>query len=84
MLLDWSDRDHWNGGNVAPCRWCGFGCWTLDDARRPAHKSCVEARLPSEPTEQRAPQFMDLAAIISELGGKCPTCQCLICQCEVP
>lgn len=43
--LDWSHRDHWNGGKRAPCRLCKRPTFLLDDAGRPAHKTCVEAAL---------------------------------------
>ena len=81
MLLDWRDPAHWNNGRTEPCRWCGRGCWTLDDAGRPAHKSCVETLFPPTP-DQEPPEFLDLAAIIASLGGKCVVCGRFICMCE--
>ena len=83
MLLDWSDPAHWNNGHTEPCRWCGRGCWTLDSAGRVAHKACEEAQLePTPDQEPSPPQFLDLAAIIDSLGGKCPVCGRFICGCE--
>jgi hypothetical protein len=85
MLLDWRDPSHWNGGKVVPCRWCGRGCWTLDDAGRPAHKSCVEAQL--EPIEGAGEVVSTVAALTAAdialiLGPKCPVCRQFICGCE--
>lgn len=43
--LDWSDAAHWNGGRRDPCHLCGMPAFLLDDAGRPAHKTCVEGEL---------------------------------------
>ena len=84
MLLDWSNTSHWNRGQSATCRWCDHGCWTLDSAGRPAHKSCIEALCEPDPTPTEPVKFLDLGGIISALGGKCPVCYLFTCVCEVP
>lgn len=53
-ILDWRDARHW-GGRSRPCIHCGAGTPLLDDAQRPAHKTCVERVLdemfpPNAPT----------------------------------
>lgn len=40
--LNWSDRAHWNGGRTAPCHLCSRPAFLVDDAGRPAHKTCTE------------------------------------------
>ena len=39
--IDWS-QNHWNYGRREPCHLCGQPSMLTDDARRPAHKACVE------------------------------------------
>jgi competence protein CoiA len=51
--IDWSHSSHWNGGRRWSCHLCGLPALLLDDAGRPAHKRCVEERLPAATRNER-------------------------------
>lgn len=44
IVLDWNDGRHWNSKRTA-CIYCGRLSFLVDDAGRPAHKTCAQSAL---------------------------------------
>jgi hypothetical protein len=54
--LDWSDPKHWRDGRALPCMYCGEWTPLLDNAGRPAHKTCTERVVDELRARQRREQ----------------------------